>query len=151
MPPPYLGRCACGAIEYRINAEPLTFYICHCTDCQKLSGSAYGLSMPVLEETLEVLKGAAAKSSFETSAGKSKTVYQCPECFTRLWADPPGVPGVLLIRPGALENAADLVPVAHTFTDSALPWVSIPADALQFRQAPDDYLQLVEAWNNRTA
>ena len=44
MAPPYTGRCFCEAVQYRITEEPLTFYACHCTDCQKRSGSAFGLS-----------------------------------------------------------------------------------------------------------
>ena len=40
MAPPYTGRCFCEAVKYRITDEPLTFYACHCTDCQKRSGSA---------------------------------------------------------------------------------------------------------------
>jgi hypothetical protein len=150
MPVPYEGKCACGAIRYRINAEPLTYYICHCTDCQKLSGSAYGLSMPILKETLEVLSGTPEQGRFETSVGKIKTLHHCGNCFTRLWADPPDLPEVVLIRPGAIENPEGLVPVAHTFTDSAQAWVTIPDDALSFAQAPESYLELVEAWNSRS-
>jgi hypothetical protein len=45
MAAPYTGGCVCGATCYRLTAEPLTLYACHCTDCQKRSGSAFGLSM----------------------------------------------------------------------------------------------------------
>ena len=60
MAPPYTGRCFCEAVQYRITEEPLTFYACHCTDCQKRSGSAFGLSMWVNRSAIAVTHGDAA-------------------------------------------------------------------------------------------
>jgi hypothetical protein len=60
VPPPYPGRCLCGAVRYRVTEEPLTLYACHCTDCQKRSGSAFGLSMWVRRAAIEATRGEAA-------------------------------------------------------------------------------------------
>ena len=48
--PPYLGGCQCGTIRYKIRGEPWAIYACHCTECQRQSTSAFGLSMPVRRE-----------------------------------------------------------------------------------------------------
>ena len=45
MPTPYTGCCGCGAIRYRVTAEPLISYLCHCTECQRRTSSAFGLNM----------------------------------------------------------------------------------------------------------
>ena len=50
MPAPYTGGCLCGEIRYRLSAEPLVLYACHCTDCQRQSATAFNLSMPVARE-----------------------------------------------------------------------------------------------------
>jgi len=57
MPAPYDGGCLCGLIRYRLTDEPLTLCTCHCTDCQRLTGSAFALSMIVLKSGLHLLQG----------------------------------------------------------------------------------------------
>ena len=52
-----LGGCLCGAVRYRFAGSPLAFYVCHCTDCQKQTGSAFGLSMIVKRDDVELLQG----------------------------------------------------------------------------------------------
>ncbi len=54
---PLTGGCACGAIRYEITAMPYLLYACHCTECQRRSGSAFALNMPVATETLRIVKG----------------------------------------------------------------------------------------------
>ena len=54
---PYLGHCLCGAVAYRLTGEPLTFYACHCTDCQRRTGAAFALSMIVRRAALELTRG----------------------------------------------------------------------------------------------
>jgi len=52
---PYLGQCLCGAVRYRVHREPLAVYACHCTDCQRRTGSAFAMSMIVRPEDLELV------------------------------------------------------------------------------------------------
>ena len=47
MPAPYAGGCGCGAIRYSVTTEPLISYLCHCTECQKRTASAFGISAVV--------------------------------------------------------------------------------------------------------
>lgn len=54
---PYTGRCFCEATRFRVNAEPLTLYACHCTDCQKRTGSAFALSLWVPRAAVEATMG----------------------------------------------------------------------------------------------
>ena len=54
---PYPGKCLCGAVQFRLTEEPLTLYACHCTDCQKRSGSAFGLSLWVHRAAIQVIEG----------------------------------------------------------------------------------------------
>ena len=53
MPAPYDGGCLCGLIRYRLTDEPLTLYACHCTDRQRETGSAFGLSMIVPKSAID--------------------------------------------------------------------------------------------------
>ena len=94
MPLPYTGRCLCDATRYRVTEEPLTVYPCRCTDCQKRSGSAFGLSMWVNRSAIEVTKGEAAIHVSAASNGTLRHGRICAQCGTRLWSEPPKLPGV---------------------------------------------------------
>ncbi len=52
MPAPYTGGCQCGSARYVLTAEPIRVAACHCTGCQRQSGSAFGMSMPVTKDSL---------------------------------------------------------------------------------------------------
>jgi hypothetical protein len=145
MPAPYPGHCLCGAIRYRISSEPLTVYACHCTDCQRRTGSAFALSMLVRRSALEVLQGTPASYFAALPDGRTKSGRLCASCGTRLWGEPANH-AIVVVQPGTLEQASQLVPVAHQWTRSAQPWVVFPADAILFETQPGDPSELVRLW-----
>ena len=57
---PLTGGCQCGSVRYQITANPFAVYVCHCTECQRQSGSAFALSLAVAREALVVVEGAPA-------------------------------------------------------------------------------------------
>jgi len=150
MAPPYTGRCFCEAVQYRITEEPLTFYACHCTDCQKRSGSAFGLSMWVNRPAIEVTHGDAA---LQISSGRDDRLRHgrvCIQCNTRLWSEPESRPRLAVVRPGTLDNTSWLRPVAHVWTKSAQPWFQFPEGVARYATQPDDLMELVQLWRDRT-
>jgi hypothetical protein len=150
-PPPYVGRCVCGAIEYRLMAEPLTLYVCHCTDCQALTSSAFRLSMPVLRDSVEVMKGHPEAFQYVPAGAAPKRGSLCAACSTWLWGEPDRLPQVLVLRPSTLEDRSWLDPVAHIWVRSAQPWVRIPDGVLVFERQPPDERDLVRAWRAKRA
>lgn len=148
---PCEGGCACGEVRYRLLEEPLELHVCHCTDCQRLTGSAFVLSMPIHRRALERLQGEPSSISFENPEGIRKRDWRCPSCGSRLWGEPPRFPDLFNLRPSTLDDTSWLWPTAHIWTASAQPWVSIPADVLRYDGQPDDPLELVRAWKRRLA
>jgi hypothetical protein len=146
MPPPYPGRCVCGAIRYRLTAEPFTLYACHSTDCQAQSGSAFRLSMPVARAALEILSGEPARAAYTPLDGRTKHAVCCGSCATWLWGEPEPWPAMAILRPSTLDDRTWIEPVAHIWVRSAQPWVHIPTDALVFDGQPDDPQALIRAW-----
>ncbi len=132
MPAPYHGGCLCGLIRYRLTDEPLTLYACHCTDCQRRTGSAFALSMPVFKSGLDLLKGEPRTYAVTLSDGRQKHGTFCGECGTRLWGEPPKFPQVVVVQPGTLDDTTWLQPIGHIWTRSAQPWISIPKDTVNF-------------------
>ena len=149
MPFPYTGRCICDAIHYRLTEEPLTLYACHCTDCQKRSGSAFGLSMWVNLPAIEVTKGEVTFHKSTTAEGKVRMARICGHCGIRMWSEPPKHPGLAVMRPGTLDDTSWVKPVAHIWTRSAQPWFPFPESVPKYPKQPEDFRELIELWRNR--
>lgn len=149
MTAPYSGQCLCGSVRYRVSAEPLTVYACHCTDCQRRTGSAFALSMIVRRSSLEVLAGETSRYSAALPDGRTKSGRMCPLCGTRLWGEPAASPATVVIQPGTLDQPTDLAPVAHQWTRSAQPWMVFPPGAVLFETQPEDRTELIDLWKAR--
>jgi hypothetical protein len=143
------GGCQCRAVRYRISGEPLTVYVCHCTDCQRRSGSAFGMSMIVRKEQFEILAGTPRVYDFVEASGRRRRGAFCERCAIRLWGESMQHPDLVYVRPGSLDDTSGLEPVAHMWARSAQPWVVIPDGVLQFPQQPDDMTLLVRAYGER--
>jgi len=150
MPAPYHGGCLCGLIRYRVTDEPLTLYACHCTDCQRRTGSAFALSMVVPKGALELLRGEPRRYAVTSSDGRQKNGRFCGECSTRLWGEPLKFPQVAVLQPGTLDDTSWLWPIGHIWTRSAQPLISIPKDTLNFEGQPEDPLVPINAWRDRS-
>ena len=142
MKPPYPGRCLCGATAYRLMAEPIMIYACHCTDCQKRTGSAFGLSMWVPRRAVEVTKGKAELHISTTAGGRPRHVRVCERCGIRLWSEPLKLPEIAIVRAGTLDDTSWVRPVAHLWTRSAQPWFVFPPDVPRYETQPADYFEL---------
>src|SRR5262245_5672462 len=149
MPAPYDGGCVCGAIRYCVGEEPLTLYACHCTDCQRHTGTSFALSMPVRRRTFEVVAGTPHAYEVAVEGGHARHGKFCASCATRLWGEPKRLPDVLILRPGTLDDTTWLAPVAHIWTRSAQPWVAFGDDAVRFETQPPSGTTLVELWRAR--
>ncbi|WP_163264652.1 GFA family protein [Chelativorans alearense] len=133
---PIEGGCQCGNLGYRIIAAPLTYYVCHCTDCQKQSGSAYGSSLMVPAQGIE-LHGPFETYACRGGSGRMSDRVFCPTCGGRVTHQIQGS-DVVVVKPGTLDDTSWLKPAGHIFTASKQPWVPLPeAGALLFDHGPD--------------
>jgi hypothetical protein len=122
------GGCQCGAIRYEITSFPLLLYTCNCTDCQRQTGSAFALNMPVKFKDFRILQGEPNGWHHTSPNGTAVISRFCGHCGTRLFGERDGRPETISLRAGTLDDTSWLVPVAHFFTRSAQPWVQ-PAPA----------------------
>jgi hypothetical protein len=142
------GGCQCGNVRYRIAGAPLTLYACHCTDCQKQSASAFGLSVWVKRSDLEILSGEPLFWKRPTDSGNTTHCASCPNCGSRLYHAPSDDPGIYSLKGGSLDDISSLSPVGHIWTLSKLPWVDLaclPGD-LVFETEPPSFQPLLDRW-----
>jgi len=146
---PCPGGCACGAVRYQLLDDPLELHVCHCTDCQRVSGSAFVMSLVTRRAAVELMRGEPVRSEFETPEGIRRVDLRCTGCASRVWSEPQGLADLLTVRPGTLDDHGWLQPIAHIWTKSAQSWVEIPAGVLRYEGNPTDPLELVRAWRGR--
>jgi len=149
MEPPFTGGCQCGAIRYEITAKPLTLYACHCTDCQKQSASAFGMTFRIQSDALKIIAGKPKEWHTVADSGNAKVAHFCGDCGTRLYNAPARHPGALSIKAGTLDDTSWLQPVGSVWTRSAQPWVAIPPSPLNHETQPDSMQSFVDAWQDR--
>jgi len=147
---PQLGGCGCGKVRYRLTSDPVTVYACHCTDCQTATGSSFALSMYVARDAIRLLRGEPQLREFNLSNGRERHMFACVECGSCLWGVPRNFPDLLNLQPGTLDDTSWFRPVAHIWTRSAQPWVTIPPNTLRYEKQPEDPLPLVRAWRSRS-
>ena len=135
-PPPWPGCCLCESVQYLLTEHPLTFYACHCTDCQRRTGAAMRLAMWVNRSALQVTQGDPQLLEFDMGKGRQRRARVCRHCDTRLWSEPVDKPSVAILLPGTLRNAREFEPVAHLWTKSALPWAFIPPGVATYETQP---------------
>jgi hypothetical protein len=78
------GGCQCGHLRYRIEGEPIGLVVCHCTECQRQSGSAFGMSLAIPSAAFRLLAGELARFTVVADSGRSKICSFCPECGCRI-------------------------------------------------------------------
>ncbi len=146
---PLAGGCQCGALRYQVRAEPLALYACHCTECQRQSGGAFGMSMPVPRDGVRITAGACKTWDRIAGSGATVTAMFCPDCGTRVYHEPASLPSITMIKPGTLDDTSWLEPIAHYWTRSAQPWTRPMHQGLVFeRQSPNIDIA-IRAWRAR--
>ena len=116
------GGCHCGRISYEAEIDPADVTICHCTDCQTLSGSAFRTVVPAKRESFRVT--GEPKIYVKTAeSGNQRVQAFCPDCGTPIFATAVTDPQVYSIRLGTARQRAALQPRKQLWARSALAWV----------------------------
>ncbi|MGI9435777.1 MAG: GFA family protein [Geminicoccaceae bacterium] len=130
------GGCQCGDVRYKSDGAPLGLYVCHCRECQKLSVSAFSLSLLVPRAGFLVTSGRPKSWIRPTDSGNSLVCFFCPTCGSRVWHDAPHEPETITIKAGSLDQPPDLSGAIHIWTSRRLPGVPIPDGAEQWPKEP---------------
>lgn len=116
------GGCLCGAVRYAIEGEPAAAVVCHCTHCQKQSGSAFSTILGVPEAQVAII-GEPAVYADSGESGKSVDRLFCGTCGSPLFSKVEVSPGLLWVKAGTLDDTSSFAPAAHIWTRSRQCWV----------------------------
>jgi len=118
------GSCHCGFITFEAEIEPHTVGVCHCTDCQTLSGAPYRASVPAAPDKFRILTGQPTIYVKTAESGNKRVQAFCPRCGSPIYAgalDNPSAP--FNIRLGVVRQRDELVPKRQVWARSRQSWV----------------------------
>jgi hypothetical protein len=138
-PFPRNGGCHCRALRYAIARPPLGVYACHCTDCQTLSGAAFGIAV-VVPSAAFTLTGSPRLVPRVLGSGRTSNRWICPECGVWICGDPVRDATTAeerrFVRGGTFDDTSWLSPSTHYWTRSAQPWIVFPEGAVLHETQP---------------
>lgn len=116
------GACHCGRISYRAKVDPASVALCHCADCQALSGSPYRAMVSARAEDFEIT-GAPRIYVKTAESGRKRAQAFCPDCGSPIYAADPVSPATYSIRIGSIRQRHRLErPTRQIWRSSALDW-----------------------------
>jgi hypothetical protein len=120
---PCEGGCRCGQVRIRIAAQALLTMACHCSGCQRMTGSAFSLSVAIPSDGFSVTGGEPVIGGMH---GATRHFF-CPHCMSWMFTRPEGLDFFVNVRPTMLDDSTWFVPFIETMTSERLPWATTPA------------------------
>jgi hypothetical protein len=118
------AQCACGAIRFSMTRRPLFVHACHCTWCQRETGTAFALNAMIEAEFVELQAGVPDEVLTPSASGKGQVILRCPQCRVALWSHYAGAGRkVAFVRVGTLLDPAACPPDIHIFASTKLEWL----------------------------
>jgi len=116
------GQCHCGAIAYEAHVDPARAGVCHCTDCQSLSGAPFRASVPARASDFRLVRGEPKIYVKTADSGNKRVQTFCGNCGSPIYATALDNQTIFNLRLGAVKQRAEIVPTRQIWCDSALAW-----------------------------
>ena len=136
MTKPIKGGCLCGEVQYECSSDPAFSYFCHCTDCQKASGTAFHTGVVFARSDFKVTRGEAKTWSRPSDHGNTVTQAFCGTCGSHLFVWSSAGPERVSIKAGSLDDSSIVTPTVQIWTQSKAPWSSLDQASKSFSQGP---------------
>jgi hypothetical protein len=129
------GGCLCGALRYRAEGEPKSQGLCHCRNCQRLSGGGH-VGWLCFPESAVTIEGATLAYATTGGSGRTATRYSCPACGSIVYGRSEAMPGLANLYAGSLDDTAQFKPQMAIFTCSRPAWDQSSRDLACFETLP---------------
>lgn len=140
---PANGRCTCGEVHYRLTCEPMIVHCCHCSWCQRETGSAFAINALIESEHISIEAGAVEKIETPSNSGAGQVIVRCPKCEVALWSHYGAAKEkIAFLRVGTLDDPNVCPPDIHIFTASKQSWVELSETAAKV----EEYYRRSEVW-----
>lgn len=146
---PAEGGCRCGQLRFRLTKAPLLTSACHCTGCQKMSSSAYSLTIMAPADGFEVTAGEPVIGGLH---GPVAHHHFCPHCMSWVFTRAEGMDWFVNVRATMLDDPSWFEPFMETFAGEGLPWATTPArHSFPVLPKPEGWRELMAAYAEAAA
>jgi len=126
---PLAGGCLCGGVRFEVTEPLVSAGYCHCTRCQRRTGTAASAQARIAPGSLRILSGEELVRAYQPPDGFAKEF--CSECGSALWSRDPANPETMSVRLGAFDDDPGVRPAYRQFVAFAAPWEPLPDDGLE--------------------
>lgn len=124
------GGCLCGGVRFELTERPLTAGYCHCTRCQRRTGTASSAQARIAGQSLWLLQGEGLLKAWRHPEGGHEKLF-CAECGAHLFSRSPEDPSRMSVRLGAFDSDPGIRPSWRSYVAYAAAWEPIPDDGLE--------------------
>jgi hypothetical protein len=135
MSEPFTGGCACGAIRYKISAEPVVMLDCQCRQCQHESGTGHASHL-TFPRSAAAVEGEATQWEMVGDKGTVKRRAFCPICGSPVYMTFPDMPDYFIVRAGSLDDPNRYKPQMVTWTAASYAWDNLDPTLPKFDRMP---------------
>ncbi len=132
----YRGGCACGAIRYETDAQPIVQNHCQCLDCQKRSGTGHGSYLAFGVRPSVTITGEAKTWHVAGNSGNDKIHAFCPTCGTPVYLTFAAMPDVIAIHAASLDEPGQFEPQVVTYAIRGHAWDTLNPALPKFDRMP---------------
>jgi hypothetical protein len=129
------GGCLCGEIRYECQGEPVSSFICHCTDCQQFTGSVFAAVLIFRKEFFRILSGTPTNFAVTAESGKKVEREFCSKCGASLFEVLEKRPDFIAVAAGSLDDKGVFKPARHVWTKSQVATIQINDDLPKFEKS----------------
>jgi len=129
------GQCLCGSVQYTVANAPVKMAQCHCSDCQKSTGTGHA-SNSFFKKTDITIKGELSSYVSDTDSGDKLTRYFCPNCGSRLCGESSAVEGIMSIAAGSFDDNSWYKPMAIVYSKRKPAWDFMDESLPTFEEMP---------------
>lgn len=129
------GGCLCGLVRYEAAAEPIMTGLCHCDDCQRQSGAAFGVMVAIPRPALK-LQGSLRVYEGQGASGYPTYRHFCPNCSSSIFSETTIMPDIAMIWCGTLDDRSWVTPTVELWCERAQPWTRDAAETQKFSRMP---------------
>ncbi len=116
------GGCLCGAIRYTLGAPVTGLRACHCTHCQKSSGTGSSVNAVVPSEAFTLTQGTPRRYADKADSGRTLLRFFCGDCGAPIYSQRENNPERIVVRAGSFDDSSAMKITANIWTRSARPW-----------------------------
>jgi len=136
MTTPISGGCLCGAVRYTVSAPVTGLRVCHCTHCQKSSGTGSSVNAVIAGKDFRLTQGAPKCYAARADSGRTLLRFFCGDCGSPIYSQREASPERIVVRAGTFDDSSAMTIAAHIWTKSARPWSHIEPGSEQLPGNP---------------